>query len=267
MNACHHCSKNLIAFLGRELDKETAESLKTHLAACPDCRSELEEIRKALRAADFFKEDVSRALATVDWEAVANQTVEAAFQKEPQAAKQSVFEKLGSRLLQPRLRPIYAGVLAGLLLGFLGAYLVLNPGVRGLRKAETFFASRDFLEKAELEMTRRETLDYLEKSQYILLDFVQPPSEGKRFEPGFFPSQQARDLLSKKKYLNRELDRFQMAKAKQICDQIEMLFYELSEISGDLSQAEIRRIQNLIADKQLLLKINLVKKELEKSEV
>jgi hypothetical protein len=267
MNACQHCTENLVAFLGRELDAETAESLKEHLAACPDCRSEFEAIRKVLREADSFHEEVGRVLATVDWEAVARQTVGAVFQKESRAVKQSGFEKLLSRLFPQRLRPVYAGVLAGLLLGFLGAYLVLNPGLVKPRKGEAFSASRDFLEKVELEMARRETLDYLQKSQYVLLDFVQSPSQGKKLEPSVFSSRQARDLLSKKKYLNRELDRFQMAKAKQICDQIEILFFELAQISGDLSQAELRRIQSLIEDKQLLLKINLVKKELEKSEV
>jgi hypothetical protein len=267
MNACQHSQENLVAFLGRELDMETAETLKKHLEACPDCRSELEALRRVLRAADSFRGDVDQALATVDWEAVAHQAVEAAFQKEPRAPRQSGFERWLSRLLQPRLRPVYAGVLAGLLLGFLGAYLVLNPGLVKPRKGEAFSASRDFLERVELEMARRETLDYLQKSQYILLDFVQSPSRGKKLEPSVFSSQQARDLLSKKKYLNRELDRFQMAKAKQICDQIEILFYELAHISGDLSQAELGRIQSLIEDKQLLLKINLVKKELEKSEV
>ena len=58
-----------------------------------------------------------------------------------------------------------------------------------------------------------------------------------------------------------------MAKAKQICDQIEMLFYELSQMSGGLSELELQRIQKLIQERQLLLKINLVKKELQKSEV
>jgi hypothetical protein len=58
-----------------------------------------------------------------------------------------------------------------------------------------------------------------------------------------------------------------MAKAKEICDQIEFLFYELTQMSEYLSPEDLRRIQNLIEERQLMLKIKLVKKELKKSEV
>ena len=58
-----------------------------------------------------------------------------------------------------------------------------------------------------------------------------------------------------------------MAKAKAICDQIEFLFYELTQISVQLSEEEISKIQNMIEEKKLLLKIKLLKKELEQSEV
>jgi hypothetical protein len=58
-----------------------------------------------------------------------------------------------------------------------------------------------------------------------------------------------------------------MAKAKVICDQIELLFLELSQISDDLTGVEMKRIQSMIEDRRLLLKISLVEKELEESEV
>ena len=57
-----------------------------------------------------------------------------------------------------------------------------------------------------------------------------------------------------------------MTKAKAICDQIELLFLELSRLDETLPEAEIRRLQGLIEDSRLLLKINLVEKELEESE-
>jgi hypothetical protein len=119
----------------------------------------------------------------------------------------------------------------------------------------------------ELEMARRETLDYLEKSQYLILDFVQSPSEKITSGESKLASLQAKDLLSKKKYLNSQLDKFQMAKAKQILDQIELLFFELAHISEELSDSQIKEIQNMIEEKKLLLKIKLLKKELEESEV
>ncbi len=58
-----------------------------------------------------------------------------------------------------------------------------------------------------------------------------------------------------------------MAKARAICDQIELLFLELTQMSSELSEVEIERIRSFIEERQLLLKINLVEKELEQSEV
>jgi ribosomal protein S13 len=58
-----------------------------------------------------------------------------------------------------------------------------------------------------------------------------------------------------------------MAKAKAICDQIEYLFYELTQISVQLSEEEISKIQKIIEERNLLLKIKLLKRELEQSEV
>lgn len=74
-------------------------------------------------------------------------------------------------------------------------------------------------------------------------------------------------MLAKKRYIDLQLDRFQMAKAKKICDQIELLFFELAQITKEFPVEEVKKIQNLIEEKQILFKINLVKKELQESEV
>ena len=102
----------------------------------------------------------------------------------------------------------------------------------------------------------------MEKSQYVLLDVFESKDGG----PGNFAalrSEQARDLLQKKKYLNAQLETHQMAKAKAICDQIEMLFVELAQLDDDLAAAEMERIRGFVRDRHMLLKINLVKKELQ----
>jgi hypothetical protein len=56
-----------------------------------------------------------------------------------------------------------------------------------------------------------------------------------------------------------------MSKAKEICDQIEYLFYELTQVADHLPAWRLEEINNFIEEKQLLLKIKLLKKELEKS--
>ena len=117
-------------------------------------------------------------------------------------------------------------------------------------------------------MARRETIDYLDRSEYLLLDFIQStPEKSVEFWQSEYASQNTMDLLSKKKYIDPQLNKIKLAKAKVICDQIELLFFELMQISEKLSAEELKKIQRLIQERQLLLKIKLVRKELQKSEV
>jgi len=46
-----------------------------------------------------------------------------------------------------------------------------------------------------------------------------------------------------------------------------MLFLELIQLSPEMSETELRSLREIIESRQLLLKINLVKKELQTSEV
>jgi len=50
-------------------------------------------------------------------------------------------------------------------------------------------------------------------------------------------------------------------------DQIELLFLELSQLSPELSVRELEKVREMVEEKQLLLKINLIKKELQQGEV
>ncbi len=237
-----------------------------HLKKCSDCRRTVDELRTVLEEADGVKGEIRQAVESVDWDGFAARVTDRVFHRIPDAERRdrAVRFRLWSGL--PKLKPVLAGLSLGLVLGSLAMYLILRQHSSVSGVASTFFASGEVLDKVELEMARRETLDYLQKSQYLLLDVVQSPPSGDADWPGF-GSDQARELLSKKKYLNAQLDKYQMAKAKAICDQIELLFLELMQVSKELSQAELENIQNIIRDRQLLLKINLVRKELENREV
>jgi len=258
--------KNLVAFLCGELKKDEEEHFASHLNTCSHCQRELEQFKKIMEGANSLPEDIVQAIESVDWEALPAQISEAVFQAEAPRLHKPWWERL--RLFVPQLKPAYAaGVLVGILLGSLVTFLIFRGPFLKQAREEGLFASQDFLERVELEMARRETLDYLDKSQYLLLDFVQSPPEKLRSGEVLLASEQVSDLLSKKKYLNPQLDKFRMAKAKQILDQIEFLFMELAQISDKLSDSQLRELQNLIEEKQLLLKIKLLKKELEESEV
>jgi len=262
MNACPMKKTDWLAYLSGDLEGGRRTPVAEHLKECPECQKEETEFRRVLEEADAVKGEIRETLRSVDWDALPARITDYVFAKAQKPEKFSAGKHIRLWFLQAGLRPVAAGVALGVLLGSLGMYLVLRRPVPGPNGGKSYYASGEFLDKAELEMARRETVDYLEQSQYVLLDFLGTPAGQDAAGPGLSMAQ-ACELLSKKKYLNRELDKFQMAKAKAVRDQIEMLFLELAQISGNLPEAELAKIRDLVEERQLFLKINLVKKELQ----
>jgi hypothetical protein len=259
MTRCHVKDQEWLDYLTGDLEEPRKSFLASHLEECSDCRRVLREMSGVLAGAGSFREEIEEARRAVDWERLAARITEVATGAtiEPAPRRSAGRFQLWPRV--PRLGPVLAALVLGLGLGSLGTYLALRAPGPGPERSLAFQASQDFLERAELEVARRATLDYLERSEYLLLDFVGTPGS----VPLAASGRQAKELLSKKKYLNSQLTRVEMAKAKAICDQIEMLFQELAQVGQALPAAELQKIQSMIVDRQLLLKINIVKKELE----
>jgi len=267
MKDCQKIRKDLVAFLYGELDQDDQMRIKAHLDVCSFCRDEAKELGFVQKESESLIPELSETMSSVDWETLPYKIADEVLKPEP-APDSPRLKKTWFFHVQPKWRPVFIGLLFGIIIGSLATSLVLRtPNLQVARSSELIFTS-DFLEKADLEVARRDTLEYLEKSQYLLLDFVQSSSE--EFT-GMWTNevalQKARDLLSKKKFINSQLDKFHMAKAKKICDQIEYLFYELTQISENLQPEDLKRIRDLIQERQLMLKIKLVKKELKNSEV
>ena len=233
-----------------------------HLEMHPESRAETEAIERLLKETEAVRTEIRQAAASVNWDALPAVIADRAMAAGDRAGRRIPASRPWPWLAAFRMKPVFAGLAAGLVVGAAAMYFALRtPGVRGGRD-EAYHASVEFLDRAELEMARRNTVDYLEKSQYVLLDVFESAGEGP-VVPASIRSERARDLLQKKQYLNGQLERFQMAKAKAICDQIETLFRELAQIDDELPAAELGRIRGYVEERQLLLKINLVKKELQ----
>jgi len=268
MKACKKHEKDRVAYLYGELKGQKRERFLFHLKRCLNCQEELEILEKLKERADTFQVDIKKAMDTVDWQVLPSKITEAVFRKASRPARKSWPSLILTYLRQPKLRPVYAGILVGVLIGSLVTFFLLQGPFRERRFEARFVVSQDFLERAELEIARREDIDYLDRSQFLLLDVVQyTPEKKEEIMESELNLDRIKDLLSEKKYINAQLDKFQLAKAKEICDQIELLFYELTQLSDQLTKEDLERIQRLIEDNQILLKIKLLKRELKGSEV
>jgi hypothetical protein len=237
-------------------------TMAEHVDKCLECRAESRAIERLLEETEAVRSEIRSAAASVDWDSLPGMIADRAMSADARALRAVPAARPWAWLVAFRMKPVLAGLAAGLVVGAAAMYFAMKAPGPGAKGSAGYYASGEFLDRAELEMARRNTLDYLEKSQYVLLDVFESADEGP-VVPAAVRSERTRDLLQRKQYLNGQLERFQMAKAKAICDQIEMLFVELSQIDNELTAAELGKIRGLVEERQLFLKINLVKKELQ----
>lgn len=265
MSKCRLGKRGLVAYLGGEMSNRDREDVRHHIETCPACADEVRAIEKLLEGAGSLGQSMKKVLASIDWDAQAEKIVSTVWEEKSPARTEPGRERLW--LFGLRFRPVLAGLILGILVGAVAMFFAYRSGAFRKPEAEAFFASSEFLSRVDQEMARRETLDYLEKSQYVLLELAQTQTETGDCRLTQAATRETRELLSKKKYLNPQLEKVRMAKAKAICDQIELLFFELAQVSENLTPAQCRGIQNMIEEKNILLKIKLLKKELQGSEV
>jgi len=247
------------------MSERDREDIRRHIETCSDCAAEGRALERLLESADSLGQDMKAALAGIDWDVQAEKIVAAVWEEKARPQRETRRERRW--LFRPWFKPVLAGLLLGIMVGASAMFVVYRSGMLEKPPAEAFFANNEFLGRIDQEIARRETLDYLEKSQYVLLELAQTQTESGDCRLTEAAARETRELLSKKRYLNPQLEKARMAKAKAICDQIEILFYELAQVSENLTPAQCRGIQNMIEEKNILLKIKLLKKELQESEV
>ncbi|HCS48882.1 MAG TPA: hypothetical protein DIW61_11760 [Candidatus Aminicenantes bacterium] len=265
MSECRRGKRDLVAYLGGEMSERDRENIRRHIETCPACAAEVRDLERLLESADSMGQNMKAALAGIDWDAQAEKIVSAVWNEKVRPQVEPRRERVW--LFGPRLKPVLAGLLLGIMVGAAAMFITYRSGVLEKAPAEAFFASNEFLGRIDQEIARREILDYLEKNQYVLLELAQTQTESGDCRLTEAAARETRELLGKKRYLNPQLEKARMSKAKAICDQIELLFYELAQVSENLTPAQCRGIQNMIEEKNILLKIKLLKKELQESEV
>lgn len=250
------CGKAIGAYIAVGPGGEFSAAAAGHIKSCPACRREKTMIDRMLAAAGTA--DLTEARAGIDWDALAERVTDNVFSRS--GRDRSPLPKRRSAL-RPFLRPVMAGLLLGVIVGSLATFYALR-GRGGKPSGGSYYASDAFIERLETEAARRQLVDYLEKSRFILRDIY--GSGAKLERTGLQSGREAlKSLLAEKRYLNPQLEKRRMVKAKLVCDQIEMLFQELLQQAPGLTVAELDRLRQLIDENNLILKINIVKKEIE----
>lgn len=269
---CRAVRTELATFVRGDSDREDNSTLLEHIGRCSACTDEAAAIDATLDA-------VRHAFpgeAQVDWDAFARETAHlarGANQEQTRTASPGGTLVTGpwARRLR-RALPVAALVTAALGLGYMAARLsppdghppapTLQAGIPPL-PSQTPMA-REMLERIRLELARTDTARYLQESQAVLASFtgLQIPCEGANIDTSI-ESQVSSRLLRRKMLLDRDLDDVEIARARQLANEVGSLLEEIAVLSKCASPAQVEEIRQIMVHRQLMMRIKILTDELE----
>ena len=209
---------------------------------------------KLFQDLEDIRRQVERESEAVDWEM--NRRI---IMQRIQAERESVRHKTGIFAF-PR-RAALAGVVM-IAACFIASLVIFLPGA-----GETLIITGRVqnLEIIQNSFARMDTIDYLRESEMILSEIM---DENMSAEFSIEDNRdRIRSLLRKKNYLDKNLGDLNLAKAKSVCNQIELLLFELTSEEHPVSRENIELVRYFVKSRKLLLKINILQDELSEREV
>lgn len=253
MNACREFRRDLEWLAADELAGERRQALAKHLGSCPACRRELEAWRSLLADAAIPAAEAEAAVAAVDWPAVSGRILAAAEQR-----------RFSASARRPALSPAWLAAAAALALAVgLGLFFLgrsMAPVVSAPPGREGFASAVMHLQSG---LAREEALSYLQQSQLMFAGLLQdcPSGEMAAMELRLY-SRKAKELLLRKKYVEQNLPPMEWLKMRQVSERIDWLNYEILQLEEQGLCRQILRLQRLLENERLLLKIRLLEREL-----
>ena len=133
---------------------------------------------------------------------------------------------------------------------------VPSPGRRQRMSAAT-------VTRLQSGLAREEVLSYLQQSQLMFTDLLKDcaSEEVAPWEIRLY-SRQAKELLLKKKYFQQNLPAVEWLKVRNVSERIDWLNYEILQLEERQLCSQINRLQRIMENEKLLLKIRLLERDL-----
>lgn len=228
------------------LSAERREAVRRHLEDCADCRQEHAGVRRALEAAGH------------DAAAVAEPPIDAA------ALASRVWAEVDRRRVGGtavrRLGRFWLPAAAAAAL----AVVALRWGARETTAPAELTVSAEALVQMERTVNREQTARYLEDAQGVLLSVTTtlPHCERspERREVGT-EARRSRDLLARRRLLV-DADSEHLASARPLLDDVDHLLGEVATLDPCTRPDHVQAIARRLAEEHLLMKMELVAREL-----
>jgi len=254
MKSCHKIRPWLEWLAAGEIGEQHKLQVETHLQECTACRLELASWRALLASAS--RRDAAEAeCRTIDWDAVSERIVR----------RIDLADKTVSLPSRPRIfsfAPLATAAVSLLVIG-LGIFFWSRPRLELIPLAdEPRFSSAD-ASRLQSGLAREEMISYLQQSQTMLTDLLKdcPSEEMAAWEIRLY-SQKAKELLLQKKYFQQNLPALEWLKVRNVSERIDWLNYEILQLDDRQLCSQISRLQRIMENERLLLKIRLLERDL-----
>jgi len=269
VNPCDDRKSQIVDLLYGLLSPEEQRLCRDHLASCAGCAAERDRLEAMMSALSV--EEAFPRLDEVDWAAFARRTVRLAV--EADAAPSGVarwLAGLGGMLRLPA-SPAWAAAAALLLIGTVAVtvYTVMplidSPeGPAGPAPAEVAM-SPEGLDNLTVNLARQNTASYLRETQAVLVTLLDVNINCDKDKVDISAERaKATLLLRRQRLIADELNRLPLARAQDVCDDLERLLREISTLADCTRSDEIQTLRDVVDERQILVRMELLSQELER---
>jgi hypothetical protein len=250
MSDCSEIREMLVLEAERELDPGQSAMVQQHLHECESCAREaagIREVRELLLDGGLFA-----PLENEAWDSLAERC----------ASKDSAGRVLPFRATRIALRwalPLAACLVLGV--GLL--WMLRQPGIPVQTISVSAPGNEAFLEKMNRQLTASATSRYLAECQDLLVELLKADQtcRGKGYDMSREITR-ARELLQTRRILESELSAPEVARAKDLCDDLENVLVSVSLSRDCESPDKFRWMEGMIEKERLLLRIRLMQSEI-----
>jgi hypothetical protein len=271
-----------------EADAATSAACREHLEACPACAAEREllgHLAGALRPGEAFPRE-----SEVDWEGFARDTVRRALLEDrPAPAPARWDERLRqmiSRVLAPSDGPGWAparvawGAAAAVVVAAGVTLMMLSPGpldpggpvpgdAQGGQAAAVvpIAMSEGNIDNLTVTLARQNTARYLNETRAVLVTLLDVGIDCDKDKVDVSAERaKATELLRRQRLIAAELNRVPLARAQDVCNELERLLVEISTLADCARDEELQTLRDVVEKRQILVRMELLSAELARRE-
>lgn len=269
MSRCESFQEALTLQASGDLSPGERVRLEAHLALCTACAHEQQALARLVGA--LGKVALPSREPEVDWERFAVET--AARAQRESTPRVAAFRPRSRFALRPAFLLKAAGVFlaAGLTALLVSRVPAPDPPASDAAAADPRLAlepvatevSAEMQDRVERSLARQNTHRYLEQSRAVLMNVLDTPMRCSRQEIDISTERQrSLELLRRKQLLRTDLDRPELARAANLCDQLEGILMEISTLKDCADLERIQELRSAVQRNQLLVKIRVAEQEL-----